>query len=92
MKIFDRVEEILLDRYKRYGSVSRMYTRTAEMWTGLLGFKVSPDKVIEMMFLYKMIRREISGENGDHVDDLIGYAALLDPETEKELHSILMKE
>lgn len=65
------------DRQKFYGHPLDDFTRTARMWSIILGVEVEPDHVAMCMIALK-ISRQLYRPKRDNVVDMAGYANTLD--------------
>lgn len=61
-------------RNQDYGHPLDDYTRTAKMWSAILGFEVTAEKAILCMCAVK-ISRQCNHPKRDNMTDLAGYAA-----------------
>ncbi len=61
------------DRNQDYGSPLDDFTRTAKMWSAILGCEVTPEQVGLCMCAVK-ISRQCNKPKGDNLVDLAGYA------------------
>lgn len=64
------------DRNAAYGDPLKDFTRTAEMWSAILGIYVPPHKVAMCQIALKLSRMFWDPTNRDHVVDMCGYGAL----------------
>lgn len=62
------------DRNEAYGHPLDDFTRTAKMWSAILGFPVSADQVGLCMMAVK-ISRQCNSRKRDNMVDAAGYAA-----------------
>lgn len=60
-----------------YGPPTENLTRTAQIWSGVLGFEVTPIQVCLCMIGVKMARLVESPEHYDGALDIAGWAACL---------------
>lgn len=71
------------DRNDDYGHPFHDFSRTAKMWSAILGVEVTPDKVPLCMIAVK-ISREVNRPKADNVIDICGYARTLEMVREYE--------
>lgn len=64
------------DRQQDYGHPLDDFTKTAKMWSAVLGQEVSPEQVPLCMILVK-ISRETNRHKRDNLVDIAGYAKTL---------------
>lgn len=62
------------DRQQDYGHPLDDFTKTAKMWSGVLGVDVTPEQVGLCMCCVK-ISRQLNRPKRDNMTDLAGYAA-----------------
>lgn len=67
------VREVIDGRIQVYGDPVVGFTRIAEVWTGILGFRVEPEQVPLMLSGMKLVRTSITPEYSDNSDDVDGY-------------------
>jgi len=65
------------DRQEDYGSVTQNFTTIAQLWSAVLGIKVSPEQVGLCMIQVK-VAREMNKPKRDNLVDICGYAACLE--------------
>jgi len=76
-ELFKEAEKLLKkDRNKIYGDPVENYHRIAHMWSGLLGFYISPDNAALMMATLKIYRATINPEHEDSFVDALAYVAI----------------
>lgn len=69
-------EELTSERGKDYGHPKEDFTRTAIMWSAILGHQVKTTDVPLMMIALK-ISREVHKHKEDNIEDMQGYAETL---------------
>jgi hypothetical protein len=65
------------ERGKVYGSMHTNMLRTAQMWSAILGYTITPAQVAMCMIALKMARLTQTPDHEDSVVDIAGYAAVL---------------
>lgn len=71
-------EEIINgERREAYGEVRESFTKIAGLWSSLLGFKITPEQVAQMLIIFK-VARENNKHKRDNLTDIIGYTLLLE--------------
>lgn len=65
------------DRNGAYGHPHEDFTRTAKIWSGILGFDVSPEQIGLCMIGLKL-SREVHRHKHDNLVDMAGYAKTVD--------------
>lgn len=53
------------------------FERVANVWSGLMGFHVSPEQVVLMLAVLK-ITREWYKHDEDNIEDAVGYLSLIE--------------
>lgn len=76
--VLERANQIVQERGKSYGHPYEDFTRTAKMWSALLGFEVTADQVIKCMICVKLSRLSATPKHQDSIDDIPGYGWCLD--------------
>lgn len=66
------------DRQKEYGHPRDDWTRTAKIWSGILGIDVTPEQAMLCMIGTKMSRLIHTPHHHDSMVDIIGYAICYD--------------
>lgn len=64
------------DRQKDYGTIDESFIRTAEIWSAILGKRVTPAQVVLCMIGLKVSRLTVSQDHIDSYVDIAGYAAI----------------
>ncbi len=64
-------------RRQAYGPVRESFGRVALAWSGILNKEITPQQVALMMIAFKVMR-ESNSHQADNIDDIAGYAALLE--------------
>jgi hypothetical protein len=77
-RALDEALEVTENRRASYGSPLADYTRTAKLWSVILGHAVTPDQAIRCMIAMKLSRLSSTPAHRDSVVDIIGYADCLD--------------
>ena len=76
--IFATAEKLITgDRRQAYGPVRESLSRTALIWSGILGITVTAQQVALCMVGLK-IQRETNRPGRDNRVDMVGYVGLLD--------------
>ena len=70
------------DRQKVYGHPLEDWTRTAKMWSAILGIEVPVDKALLCMLAVKVSRLCKTTGHRDSIIDVAGYARCLEQVTE----------
>ena len=76
--ILQEAEEITRQRQSSYGHPMYDYTRTAKMWSAILGHEVTADQAIKCMIAMKLSRLSATPGHRDSVVDMVGYGKCLD--------------
>lgn len=71
------------ERRESYGHPLEDYTRTAKLWSAVLGFDVTPEQALLCMILVK-VSRETHTHNKDNLIDICGYAECLQMAIDKK--------
>ena len=66
------------DRNADYGHPLDDFTRTAAMWTAIIGVEIKPEQVPLMMICVKLSRLTNDINKRDSIIDVAGYAETLD--------------
>jgi hypothetical protein len=75
MSILLQAESIINgDRARDYGSTLENFGRIADMWSVILGVKVTPEQHVLCMLAVKMARLCHSPQHMDSIVDIAGYA------------------
>lgn len=69
-------EEISREREQSHGGVTEEWTRTATIWSAMLGVEIKPHQAMAMMVANKLSRLMLSGLVRDHYLDAANYMAL----------------
>lgn len=64
------------DRQQTYGNPKELYARLATIWSGILGYPITPGEVVLCMAAVKLGRLSINPDHRDSVIDLAGYARI----------------
>lgn len=72
----DNTDALLASRRTVYGDRKSNMERTAQIWSGLLGFTVRPEMVPIMMAAYKALRFEGAPDYSDNIDDIEGWVRM----------------
>lgn len=87
--LYQKAEEILVERRKSYQGVANVHYRVAQLWSGFLGIKISQSDVLDMMSLFKKARRKVDHDDParleEHLADELNYLVMIDPRTDKDL-------
>jgi hypothetical protein len=84
MNILEEANSIVHgDRQASYGHPLDDFSRTAKMWSAILGHEVTPEQVGLCMCAVK-ISRQINTPKRDNLVDLAGYAATVDMVVEEK--------
>lgn len=67
------VAEVIDGRVDVYGDPALVFTRHAQIWSGILGHEVQPWQVALCMMGYKLGRTAITPDYSDNSDDIEGY-------------------
>lgn len=78
MNVLERANEIVQERGKSYGHPYDDFTRTAKLWSAILGVEVTADQVIKCMICVKLSRLSATPHHQDSIDDVAGYDWCLD--------------
>lgn len=73
----DKIKTLLEERGELYGDAVVMFSRVAEVWSGILGKPVTPIQVLLMMTGLKLVRAEVTPQHVDNIDDGQGYLELV---------------
>ena len=65
------------DRAKDYGDVRVNHQQIADIWSVILGTKVTADQVLKCMIGVKLSRLNKTPDHEDSIVDICAYAALL---------------
>lgn len=65
--------EVIDERVKVYGEPVEMFTRTAEIWSGILGHHVNATDVPLCLIGMKMVRTTQAPDYADNSDDIESY-------------------
>lgn len=75
--LFERATKIVRgDRHDEYDDFKIMMERTAQVWTGILGYEVSDVEVALMMAGLKLVRAQQNAGKADSWIDAVGYLAI----------------
>lgn len=78
MNILEEANQLVNgDRNKDYGSPLEDFTRTARLWSVILGVEVTPEQVGMCMILLK-VSRQCNKHKRDNLVDIAGYAHTLE--------------
>ena len=69
----DHIDELIRQRGRSYGDAQSTHERIAEVWSGILGFKVYAHQVAIMMVGLKLVRSSVNPILIDNYDDAHGY-------------------
>lgn len=81
--VLERANEIVQERGKSYGHPFEDYSRTAQMWSAILGVHITADQCIKCMIAVKLSRLSKTPDHQDSIDDLAGYSWCLDEVVKK---------
>lgn len=70
-------EELVTTRGEDYGHPREDFSRTAIMWSAILGVPVTAEQIPLCMIALK-ISREVHKHKADNIDDIMGYAKTLE--------------
>jgi len=73
-----QVDELIHERGLRYGSPDRFMTQLAEVWSSIVGVKISPQRVAIMMLFFKLIRLWNNPSHEDTQQDIQGYLKIVE--------------
>ena len=76
--VLERANEIVQERGKSYGTPYDDFSKTAKMWSAILGIEITPDQCIKCMIAVKLSRLSATPQHQDSIDDLAGYTWCLD--------------
>ena len=76
-ELLDACKAVLNSRGQHYGNVYENHKRIAEIWSIILGFKVTGEQVLLMMIGLKVARLIQTPNHQDSIMDTAGYAASL---------------
>jgi hypothetical protein len=76
--VLERANDIVQQRGESYGHPHDDFTKTAMIWSAILGIEVRPDQVALCMMGVKMSRLAETPDHQDSVDDIAGYTWCLD--------------
>ena len=76
-ELLDACKAVLNSRGQHYGNVYENHKRIAEIWSIILGFKVTEEQVLLMMIGLKVARLIQTPNHQDSIIDTAGYAAAL---------------
>lgn len=76
--VLQKAQEIVAERGKTYGTPIGNYTKTAKLWSIILGHDVTPEQVVQCMIGVKQIRLTETPGHEDSILDIAGYAWVLD--------------
>lgn len=68
--------ECIKERSELYGGQHDGFTKTAAVWTAILGMPISPKQVV-LMFMANKLCRETFAHKEDNLIDIAGYAQVL---------------
>lgn len=63
------------ERQEQYGDPIEHFEKVAKVWSVILGTEVTPEKAVEMMMGFKLVRLAHKYKK-DSLDDLEGYATI----------------
>jgi hypothetical protein len=69
--------DLIAERGERYGDPAVNLTRTAKLWSAILGGDVSAQQVALCMVAVKLSRLSHTPDDADSIADLAGYAEIL---------------
>jgi hypothetical protein len=67
------VGEVIDGRRGVYGDPTEMFSRAAEIWSGITGHSISATDVPLMLIGYKVLRAQHTPDYSDNSDDIEGY-------------------
>mgnify|MGYP000195884175 CR=1 FL=1 len=76
-ELLDACKAVLNSRGQHYGNILENHKRIAEIWSIILGFKVTEEQVLLMMIGLKVARLIQTPDHQDSIIDTAGYAAAL---------------
>lgn len=76
-ELLDACKAVLNSRGQHYGNILENHKRIAEIWSIILGFKVTGEQVLLMMIGLKVARLIQTPDHQDSIIDTAGYAAAL---------------
>jgi len=91
MNILEKANKLTMeDRHMDYGHPIHDFTRTATMWSVVIGKKVTPRQVALCMILLK-VSRQVNGNKLDNLIDIAGYARTMEMIDEYERDNPVQK-
>ncbi len=76
--VLEKANGIVQQRGESYGHPYEDFSRTAKMWSAILGVEITPDQCVKCMIAVKLSRLSETPQHQDSVDDLAGYTWCLD--------------
>lgn len=67
------VGEVIDGRRGVYGDPTVMFSRAAQIWSGITGYDISATDVPLMLIGYKVLRAQRTPDYSDNSDDIEGY-------------------
>ena len=86
--VLERAGKLVKERGKSYNNPYDNFSRTAMIWSAILGITVTPDQVAKMLIGLKLARLSQTPDHQDSIDDIVGYGWCLD-ETIKRTKELL---
>lgn len=69
----DTVSEVIDGRRGVYGDPTEMFSRAAQIWSGITGYPINATDVPLMLIGYKVLRAQHTPDYSDNSDDIEGY-------------------
>ena len=76
--VLERANSIVKQRGESYGHPYDDFSRTAMIWSAILGITVTADQVAKCMIGLKLSRLSETPDHQDSIDDVTGYSWCLD--------------
>jgi len=74
----DRIEDLIDQKGLHYGEPDEFFEQLSKVWSGLLGYSLTPSDCAVMMLAFKTVRLKNNGESLDTYLDIKGYLRIVE--------------